>query len=99
VAMGHPIDRLDIGRIPLLDSNLILLQDLSDQVLEIDPCAFDGFVSPLFESKDHVSKKRELRRECSRKLLGGVAGLVPVSLEEDASLSKRFLPAMTNDSF
>ncbi|GKD73024.1 hypothetical protein Tco_1331306 [Tanacetum coccineum] len=32
-----------------------MMGDLFDQVLEIDPCAFDGFVGPLSESKDHIS--------------------------------------------
>ncbi|GJX90554.1 hypothetical protein Tco_0343880 [Tanacetum coccineum] len=41
----------------------------------------------------------ELGRESSRKVLRGVVGLVLVLLEEDASSSKRFLPAMANDSF
>ncbi|GKD53963.1 hypothetical protein Tco_1287350 [Tanacetum coccineum] len=40
-----------------------------------------------------------LRRECSRKVLEEINGLVLVLLEEDASSSKRFLPAMANDSF
>ncbi|GJS25175.1 hypothetical protein Tco_0453807 [Tanacetum coccineum] len=40
----------------------------------------------------------ELGRECSRKVLRGVGGLVLVLLEEDASSSKRFLPAMARDS-
>ncbi|GKD02367.1 hypothetical protein Tco_1177341 [Tanacetum coccineum] len=44
-------------------------------------------------------KLEELGYECSHKVLRGVSGLVPVLLEEDASLSKRFLPAMARDSF
>ncbi|GKA78730.1 hypothetical protein Tco_0785267 [Tanacetum coccineum] len=67
--------------------------DLFDQVLETDPGAFDGFIDPLFESEDHVSKGRGCR------VLRGVEDLVPVSLEEDASSSKRFLPAIARDSF
>ncbi|GKC92068.1 hypothetical protein Tco_1157510 [Tanacetum coccineum] len=43
-------------------------------------------------------KPKELGRECSCKVLRGVGGLVLVLLEEDASLSKRFLPAMARDS-
>ncbi|GJU04757.1 hypothetical protein Tco_1121187 [Tanacetum coccineum] len=43
-------------------------------------------------------KPEELGRECSRKVLRGVGGLVLVLLEEDASSSKRFLPAMARDS-
>nr|GEY53419.1 hypothetical protein [Tanacetum cinerariifolium] len=42
---------------------------------------------------------RELGRECCRKVFGGIDGLAPVSLEEDASSSKRFLSAITKDSF
>ncbi|GKE84762.1 hypothetical protein Tco_1558504, partial [Tanacetum coccineum] len=70
--------------------------ELSDQVLETDPDAFDGFISPLLELKDHVLQGRG--REFSRKVLGGINGLAPVSLEKDASSSKRFLPAMAKDS-
>ncbi|GJV40813.1 hypothetical protein Tco_1419253 [Tanacetum coccineum] len=44
-------------------------------------------------------KPKELGYECSRKVLRGVGGLVPVLLEEDASSSKRFLPAMARDLF
>ncbi|GKA59016.1 hypothetical protein Tco_0758329 [Tanacetum coccineum] len=44
-------------------------------------------------------KPKELGRECSCKVLGGVGGLAPVLLEEDASSSKRFLPAIARDSF
>ncbi|GJT96720.1 hypothetical protein Tco_1092238 [Tanacetum coccineum] len=33
-------------------------KDLSNQVLETDPGAFDGFVGPLLESKDLISKER-----------------------------------------
>ncbi|GJU28784.1 hypothetical protein Tco_1172373 [Tanacetum coccineum] len=49
-----------------------MMGDLFDQVLEMDPGAFDGFI--------------------------GVGSLVPVLLEEDASSSKRFLPAIARDS-
>nr|GEU60425.1 hypothetical protein [Tanacetum cinerariifolium] len=73
---------------------------VSDKVLEMDLSTFEGFVDPLFESEDHVSKRREeMGRECSRKVLRGVAGLVLVLLEEYASSSKRFLTAMAEDSF
>ncbi|GJS29796.1 hypothetical protein Tco_0490416 [Tanacetum coccineum] len=44
-------------------------------------------------------KPVELGRECSHKVLRRVDGLAPTSLEEDALLSKRFLPAMARDSF
>ncbi|GJW97480.1 hypothetical protein Tco_0179288 [Tanacetum coccineum] len=138
--MGHPTDRLGIGHLyqePFLYS---MMGDLLDQVLETDKDAFDGFVDPLFESEDPVSKGRggprflilgtcmflELarcrvsqrfslfvqqggrlgfenqkswERECSRKVLRVVVGLVRVFLEEDASSSKRFSLAMANDSF
>ncbi|GJU92869.1 hypothetical protein Tco_1317625 [Tanacetum coccineum] len=76
-----------------------MMRDLSDQVLETDPGAFDRFVSSLLESKDHVSKERELGKECSRKVLRGVDGLAPRSLEENASSSKRFLLDIAKDSF
>ncbi|GJR62551.1 hypothetical protein Tco_1504713 [Tanacetum coccineum] len=35
-----------------------MMRDLSDQFLETDPGAFDGFVGPLLESKDLISKER-----------------------------------------
>ncbi|GJR54447.1 hypothetical protein Tco_1404968 [Tanacetum coccineum] len=44
-------------------------------------------------------KPKELGYECSHKVLRGVGGLVPVLLEEEASSSKRFLPAMARDLF
>nr|GEZ51524.1 hypothetical protein [Tanacetum cinerariifolium] len=44
-------------------------------------------------------KSEELGRECSRKVLRGVGGLVLVLLEEDASSSNRFLPSMARDLF
>nr|GEV33793.1 hypothetical protein [Tanacetum cinerariifolium] len=40
-----------------------------------------------------------LGRECSCKLLGGIDGLDPVLLEEDALSSKRFLSALARDLF
>ncbi|GJU00974.1 hypothetical protein Tco_1111312 [Tanacetum coccineum] len=127
----------DLYQKPFLYS---MMGDLFDQVLETDPGTFDGFVVPLSESEDHISKGRgrskrkqprcipcgsvnlmlyestilpvcsvgrmirfwkleELWYVCSRKVLGGVGGLVLVLLEEDASLSKRFLSAMARDSF
>ncbi|GKD63188.1 hypothetical protein Tco_1305296 [Tanacetum coccineum] len=76
-----------------------MMGGLLDQVLEAVPCAFDGFIDPLFESKDRVSKGRELGRKYSRKVLEGTNGLAQVLLEEDASLLKRFLPAMAKDMF
>ncbi|GKA50551.1 hypothetical protein Tco_0743624 [Tanacetum coccineum] len=77
-----------------------MMGDLFDQVLETNPGAFDGFIDPLFESKDHVSTGREeLGRECSCKVLRRFEDLVLVSLEEDASSSKTFLPAIARDSF
>nr|GEW86931.1 hypothetical protein [Tanacetum cinerariifolium] len=44
-------------------------------------------------------KSEELRRECSCNVLGGVGSLAPVLLEDDASSSKRFLPAIARDLF
>nr|GEX14959.1 hypothetical protein [Tanacetum cinerariifolium] len=87
-----------------------MMRVLSGQVLEMDSGAFDGFVGPLLELKDLISKERvgrmigfwkpaELGRECSRKVLRGVDGLALTLLEEDASSSKRFLPAMDRDLF
>nr|GEW58990.1 hypothetical protein [Tanacetum cinerariifolium] len=45
----------DLYQEPFLYS---MMGDLLDQVLETDPGAFDGFIDPLFESKDPVSKGR-----------------------------------------
>ncbi|GKA59002.1 hypothetical protein Tco_0758315 [Tanacetum coccineum] len=62
--------------------------DLFDQVLEMDPGAFYGFIDPLFELEDHVSTGREeLGQEFSCKVLRRVEDSVLVSLEEDASSS------------
>ncbi|GJV75091.1 hypothetical protein Tco_1506675 [Tanacetum coccineum] len=44
-------------------------------------------------------KPKELGRECSCKVLGGMGGLALMLLEEDASSSKRFLPAIARDCF
>nr|GEU71728.1 hypothetical protein [Tanacetum cinerariifolium] len=44
-------------------------------------------------------KPEEFGRECSCRVLGGVGSLASVLLDEDASSSKRFLPAITRDSF
>ncbi|GJS78378.1 ribonuclease H-like domain-containing protein [Tanacetum coccineum] len=84
----------DLHQKPFLYS---MMGDLFDQVLETEPGAFDGFVGPLSELEDHIYEGRGY--ECSRKVLRGVGSLVPVLLEEDASSSKRFLPAMARDSF
>ncbi|GJR09383.1 hypothetical protein Tco_0792035 [Tanacetum coccineum] len=32
-----------------------MMGDLFDQVLEMDPGAFDGFIGPLSELEDHIS--------------------------------------------
>ncbi|GJZ87085.1 hypothetical protein Tco_0658695 [Tanacetum coccineum] len=44
-------------------------------------------------------KLEDVGRECSCKVLGGVSGLGPVLLDEDASSLKRFLSAIARDSF
>ncbi|GJW86089.1 hypothetical protein Tco_0159234 [Tanacetum coccineum] len=90
MVMGHPTDRLEIcygERFVLKPFLYTMMGDLFDQVLEADPDAFDVFVDPLFESEDHVSKGR------------GVDDLVLVSLEKDASSSKRFLSDIARYSF
>nr|GEW00730.1 copia protein [Tanacetum cinerariifolium] len=43
---------------------------LSDQVLEADRGTLDGFVNPLFESEDHVSKGQEVARESKGNRIG-----------------------------
>ncbi|GKB14540.1 hypothetical protein Tco_0848463 [Tanacetum coccineum] len=72
VVMDHPIARLSIGRILLFDSILPLQLESETElseliklravvlryVLETDPSTFDGFVGPMFESEDHISKRR-----------------------------------------
>ncbi|GKE49041.1 hypothetical protein Tco_1480299, partial [Tanacetum coccineum] len=45
----------DLYKKPFLYS---MMGDLFDQILEMDPSAFDGFVGPLSESEDHISKGR-----------------------------------------
>ncbi|GKF27131.1 hypothetical protein Tco_0083025, partial [Tanacetum coccineum] len=88
-----------------------VMGNLFDSVLETNPSAFDGFVIPLFESKDQISKGQVggilsshsaaflLREKWKKRILdvslvapsayvavlGGVGGLAPVLLEEDAS--------------
>ncbi|GJV17836.1 reverse transcriptase [Tanacetum coccineum] len=49
----------DLYQKPFLYS---IMGDLFDQVLEMDPGAFDGFVGPLSESEDHISKGRGASR-------------------------------------
>ncbi|GJZ67991.1 ribonuclease H-like domain-containing protein [Tanacetum coccineum] len=46
----------DLDKKPFLYS---MMGDLSDQILEANPGTLDRFVSPLLESKDHVSKERD----------------------------------------
>ncbi|GJU91148.1 hypothetical protein Tco_1303571 [Tanacetum coccineum] len=46
-----------------------------------------------------IWKPEDVGRECSCKVLGGVGSLGRVFLDDDASSSKRFLPAMARDSF
>ncbi|GKA74720.1 hypothetical protein Tco_0781022 [Tanacetum coccineum] len=46
----------DLYKKPFLYS---MMGDLFDQILETDPSAFDGFVGPLSESEDHISKGRD----------------------------------------
>ncbi|GJX52995.1 hypothetical protein Tco_0281364 [Tanacetum coccineum] len=67
-----------------------MMGDLFDQVLETDPGALMDSSVPCLNRKI-----KSLRDE----VLVGVGGLVPLLLEEDASSSKRFLPAMARDSF
>ncbi|GKB52602.1 hypothetical protein Tco_0903355 [Tanacetum coccineum] len=101
----------DLYQKPFLYS---MMGDLFDQVLETDPGAFDRFVGPLSESEDHISKGggvsrwnegevKEAQPRCipygSVSLMSRVGCLVLVLLEEDASSSKRFLPAIGIDLF
>nr|GEU62985.1 retrovirus-related Pol polyprotein from transposon TNT 1-94 [Tanacetum cinerariifolium] len=81
-------DRLGIGRILLFDSAPLLRMSHESTILPIRSVGrMIGFWKP-----------KELGYECSRKVLRGAGGLVPVLLEEDAS-SKWFLSAMARDSF
>ncbi|GJU32688.1 hypothetical protein Tco_1176277 [Tanacetum coccineum] len=84
----------DLYQKPFLYS---MMGDLFDQVLEADPCAFDGFVGPLFESEDHVSKGREyinaLLDECS-KILYSIEGTI---LEEKLFAEFDEFMAMTTE--
>ncbi|GJW58225.1 hypothetical protein Tco_0104956 [Tanacetum coccineum] len=80
---GIIVDRYVIGKDlyqkPFLYSKM---GDLFDQVLEMDPGAFDGFVDPLFESKDHVSKGRGylVKPFCRFSLEGEVKEMYPRSI-------------------
>ncbi|GJX55534.1 hypothetical protein Tco_0285431 [Tanacetum coccineum] len=87
VVTGRPIDRLGIGHTLQFDSTPLLRGRYS-----VKP--FYRF--PLREKW----KKRSLDVIlvlCSCWVLGGIGGLAPVLLEEDASASKRFLPAIAKD--
>ncbi|GJR88107.1 hypothetical protein Tco_0212118 [Tanacetum coccineum] len=86
---GHLTDRLGIGRIILFDSTPLRRMSRESTIL---PVHLVGRMIGLW-------KPKELGRECSRKVLRGVCGLVLVLLEEDASSSKMFLSAMARDSF
>ncbi|GKB38357.1 putative ribonuclease H-like domain-containing protein [Tanacetum coccineum] len=81
---GRPTYRLGIGRILQFDSTPLLRGILSNHYV-----AF-----PLRENW----KKRSLDVSLVA-LSAWLGGLVPVLLEEDASSSKRFLPAIARDSF
>ncbi|GJZ16676.1 hypothetical protein Tco_0552799 [Tanacetum coccineum] len=78
----RPIDRLGTGR--TLHFYSIPLLHLMSRESTILPVCSVGKVIGFW-------KPEELGRECSCKVLGGVGGLAPVLLEEDASSSKRSL--------
>ncbi|GKD27135.1 hypothetical protein Tco_1233349 [Tanacetum coccineum] len=56
----------------------------------------ESTILPVFSVGNVIGlrKPEELGGECSCKVFGGVGGLAPALWEEDASSSKRFLPAM-----
>nr|GEW87974.1 hypothetical protein [Tanacetum cinerariifolium] len=94
MATGRPTDRLGIGRILLFDSTPLLWEKWKKGSLDVSLVAPSSFGMVI-----GFWKPKELGRELSRKVLRGVGGLVLVLLEEDASSSKRFLPAVARDSF
>ncbi|GJR48440.1 hypothetical protein Tco_1316543 [Tanacetum coccineum] len=63
----------DLHQKPFLYS---MIGDLFDQVLDTYPGAFDGFIDPLFESEDHVSKGREVKETYPRGIPCGSVSLM-----------------------
>ncbi|GJY92075.1 hypothetical protein Tco_0507857 [Tanacetum coccineum] len=101
MVMVCPTDRLGAGRILLFYSILLLHHstafplrekcknlnlDMSHESMTLPICSIGKMIG--------FWKQEELGGECLCKVLGGIG-----SLEEDASSSKRFLPAITRDSF
>ncbi|GJZ45913.1 hypothetical protein Tco_0593509 [Tanacetum coccineum] len=95
MATGHPTYHLGIGRIILFDSTLFFGERAEAEMTHASMILLVCLVGMVIG----FWKPEELGRECSRKVLRGVGGSVLVLLEEDASSSKRFLPAMARDSF
>ncbi|GKD06750.1 hypothetical protein Tco_1181724 [Tanacetum coccineum] len=83
----RPTDHLGIGHILQFDSTPLLRFWKRIQALYMD------------SSNPCLNRRIKSLRDEDVVVLRGVGGLVPVLLEEDASSSKRFLPAMARDSF
>ncbi|GJZ79463.1 hypothetical protein Tco_0644300, partial [Tanacetum coccineum] len=63
--------------------------------------SYESMILPVYSVRKVIGfwKPEGLGWECSCRVLGGVGGLAPVLLKEDASASKRFLSAIARDSF
>ncbi|GKA23279.1 hypothetical protein Tco_0709241 [Tanacetum coccineum] len=109
--LGHPIYRLGIGRILQFDSTLLIQFWKRIQVLLMDslsPC-FNQRIKSLRDEgilSNHYAafplSEKWKKRNLDVSLVASsawVGGLAPVLLEEDASSSKRFLPAIARESF
>ncbi|GKA24689.1 hypothetical protein Tco_0710722 [Tanacetum coccineum] len=90
-----------VGRAFLLSLSSSLLNPWNVHVPCISRMSCESTILPICSVGRMIGfwKPEELGHECSCKVLRGVDGLVPMLLEEDASSSKRFLPAMARDSF
>ncbi|GJR04830.1 hypothetical protein Tco_0527814 [Tanacetum coccineum] len=104
--LGRPIDHLGTGRILLFYSIPLLRSWKRIQTLLMgssSPCLNRRIKSPgtrgILSNHSAAFPLREKWKKHSLDVLGGVGGLALVLLEEDASSSKRFLPAIARDSF
>ncbi|GJQ91271.1 hypothetical protein Tco_0002410 [Tanacetum coccineum] len=87
---GRPIDNLGIGHTLQFDSTPLLCQ-MSRESTILPVCLVGRVIG--------FCKLEGLGWECSCRVLVGIGGLAPVLLEENASVSKRFLLAIARDSF
>ncbi|GJY02728.1 hypothetical protein Tco_0360880 [Tanacetum coccineum] len=100
----RPTDRLGIGHILQFDSTPLLREGILSSHSATFPLrekwkkrsldmSLESTILPVCSVGGVIGfwKLEGLGLECSCRVLGGVGGLAPVLLEEDASASKRFL--------